>query len=86
MTILNGRRFSLHVMIQPEAAQAFLSDTLLRSQGLLSRILIAAPATMAGQRFYKAAEEHDNGSIRAYARVVGQLLQQPWPLADGKRN
>ena len=86
VTILNGRRFSLHVMIQPEAAQAFLSDTLLRSQGLLSRILIAAPATMAGQRFYKAAEEHDNGSIRAYARVVGQLLQQPWPLADGKRN
>lgn len=86
VTILNGRRFSLHVMIQPEAAQAFLSDTLLRSQGLLSRILIAAPATMAGQRFYKAAEEHDNGSIRAYARVVGRLLQQPWPLADGKRN
>jgi hypothetical protein len=86
VTILNGRRFSLHVMIQPEAAQAFLSDTLLRSQGLLSRILIAAPATMAGQRFYKAAEEHDSSSIRAYSHIVGQLLQQPWPLADGKRN
>ena len=86
VTILNGRRFALHVMIQPEAAQAFLSDTLLRSQGLLSRILIAAPATMAGQRFYKAAEEHDSSSIRIYARVIGRLLQQPWPLADGKRN
>jgi hypothetical protein len=86
VTILNGRRFALHVMIQPEAAQAFLSDSLLRSQGLLSRILIASPPTMAGQRFYKAADEHDSSSIRAYSRVVGGLLEMPWPLADGKRN
>jgi Protein of unknown function (DUF3987) len=86
VTLLNGRRFALHIMVQPEAAQAFLSDSLLRSQGLLSRILIASPPTMAGTRFYKSADEHDSSSIRAYSRVIGRLLEMPWPLADGKRN
>jgi Protein of unknown function (DUF3987) len=73
-------------MVQPEAAQAFLSDSLLRSQGLLSRILIASPPTMAGTRFYRLSDEHDSSSIRAYSRVIGRLLEMPWPLADGKRN
>jgi hypothetical protein len=86
VTLLNGRRFALHIMVQPEAAQAFLSDSLLRSQGLLSRILIAAPQTMAGQRFYKSADDNDSNSIRAYSRIIRRLLEMPLPLADGRRN
>src|SRR5262249_35479259 len=86
VTILNGRRFALHIMIQPEAAQAFLSDSLLRSQGILSRVLLAAPMTIAGQRFFQAPEDRDDVSILTYTQIIGRLLERPLPLADGKRN
>jgi Protein of unknown function (DUF3987) len=86
VTLLNGRRLALHVMIQPEAAQAFLSDSLLRSQGLLSRILVAAPATLAGQRLYREADARNDIAIAAYGRKITQLLSRTWPLAEGRRN
>ena len=38
---LPGRRLALHLMVQPDAAAAFLSEPILRDQGLLSRLLIA---------------------------------------------
>jgi hypothetical protein len=40
---LPGKRLALHLMVQPDAAAAFLSEPMLRDQGLLSRVLIAAP-------------------------------------------
>jgi hypothetical protein len=47
-TVLYGRRVSLHLMLQPEAATNWLSDPTLRDQGLFSRLLIAAPPSLAG--------------------------------------
>ena len=41
VSVLKGRRLAMHLMVQPEAATAFLSDPVLRDQGsLLSRILV----------------------------------------------
>jgi hypothetical protein len=53
VTILPGRRLAMHVMIQPDAASAFLSNRELQDQGLLSRILVARPKSMSGTRLYK---------------------------------
>jgi Protein of unknown function (DUF3987) len=84
--ILNGRRLALHIMIQPNAALTFFADPLLRDQGLLSRVLVASPPTLAGQRFFQSPSNHDDSAIRSYSATIGRLLERPWPLADGRRN
>jgi Protein of unknown function (DUF3987) len=84
--ILNGRRLALHIMIQPNAALTFFADPLLRDQGLLSRVLVASPPTLAGQRFFQSPSDHDDSSIRSYSAVIVRLLERPWPLAEGRRN
>ena len=47
---LHGRRLAAHLMIQPDGAAAALTDPVLRDQGFLSRLLIAAPESLAGMR------------------------------------
>jgi hypothetical protein len=42
-TILPGRRLSGHIMAQPEVSSILFNDTLLRGQGLLSRLLVVQP-------------------------------------------
>jgi hypothetical protein len=86
VTVLNGRRLALHIMIQPNAAQTFFADPLLRDQGLLSRVLVAAPPTLAGQRLFQSPNGNDDSSIRSYSATIGRLLERPWPLAEGRRN
>src|SRR5262249_47404113 len=54
-TALAGRRVALHLQAQPEVAARMFSDQLLADQGLLSRILVIAPDTRQGQRFWKDA-------------------------------
>src|SRR3546814_7716352 len=53
VSILKGRRLSLHVMVQPGIAEGLLADPMLQQQGLPSRLLVAAPASIAGR-----SEEH----------------------------
>jgi hypothetical protein len=43
VTLLDDRRLSMHLMLQPDLSAQFLSDPSLRDQGLLSRVLVAAP-------------------------------------------
>lgn len=86
ISILPGRRLSMHVMIQPDAAGAFLSSGTLRDQGLPSRVLLAQPDSMAGTRLYREPQPDDAVAINAYgARLLSILEVQP-TLASGKRN
>jgi hypothetical protein len=73
-------------MVQPDAAAEFLSDPILRNQGLLSRILAAQPDNLAGTRFYRDTEAADLKTIQSYSQHVLRILQEPWPLAEGERN
>src|SRR5450759_3225233 len=73
-------------MVQPDAAATFLSDPVLRNQGLLSRILVAQPETIAGTRVYRNTEAADENTIRAYGARILSILEAPWPLAEGERN
>jgi len=86
VSILKGRRLSLHMMIQPDVAAVFLTDPLLRDQGLLSRILVAAPCSMAGTRAYQETAAADEATIREYGGHILRLLSKPWPLLAGTDN
>jgi hypothetical protein len=77
-TILPDRRLSAHLMMQPEVAGGWLSDPLLADQGLLSRVLVSAPDSAAGTRFWK--EWSGNGDLASYDRKVFDLIRQPLPL------
>jgi hypothetical protein len=86
VTILHGRRLSMHLMVQHDAAAQFLADPLLRDQGLLSRVLVAAPESIAGTRLYRDASPEEDAAIRAYGKRILEVLEAQWPLADGRSN
>lgn len=86
VSILHGRRLSMHLMVQHDAAAQFLADPLLRDQGLLSRVLGAAPDSIAGTRLYQKCTPEDDSAIRAYGGRILSILEAPWPIVDGSRN
>lgn len=86
VSILKGRRLSVHIMIQPDVATAFLTDPLLRDQGLLSRLLVAAPCSIAGTRCFQEIVASDEEAIREYGGQILRLLRKPWPLVPGTDN
>lgn len=86
VTTLAGRRLTAHLMIQPEAAASFLSDQTLRDQGLLSRVLLAAPHSLAGSRLYKTASYEDEAAISAYGKRVLALLEKTPQCLPGGPN
>jgi hypothetical protein len=83
---LVGRRLALNLMVQPDAAATFLADPVLKGQGLLSRFLVAAPASLSGKRIYRDPEPSDLAAINSYEKQLHSILTKPWPLAEGKRN
>src|SRR5215213_8645462 len=85
-TLLPGRRLSLHLMVQPDVANLLLCDRLLADQGLLSRLLVTAPATAAGTRLWKEASAEADAAIRRYGARLLSIFEEPLPLAPGKLN
>jgi hypothetical protein len=86
VTILPDRRLSFHVMIQPDAAAGFLCNDVLRDQGLLSRILVAAPASLAGSRAYREPCPQAAATIKAYGARLLSILEAEPALEPGTRN
>jgi hypothetical protein len=84
--LLYGRRFSLHLMVQPQVAYLVLGNSLLLDQGLLSRVLVAWPETTAGSRFYKAYDLTTDADVAAYNSRLAEILERPWALAENTRN
>jgi hypothetical protein len=83
-TVLFGRRVSLHLMLQPKAAAQWLADETLRDQGLFSRLLVAAPVSLAGTRLYKEPGPEARASIDRFGSLVLRAFERPYPLVDGK--
>lgn len=76
-SLLYGRRVSMHLMVQPMVAERLLGDPLLASQGLLSRILSAYPATTCGTRPYKSVDLWNDNAMQRYAARMESILGQP---------
>ena len=86
VSVLDGRRLAMHLMVQPEAAAQFLSDPVVRDQGFLSRFLVAAPDSIAGTRLFREGSPKDDAAIRACGAQILTLLEAPWPLIDDSSN
>lgn len=83
---LAGRRLALHVMIQPNAAAEFIANRTLRDLGTLARLLLAAPATLAGTRLYREPRQEERRAIAAYSAHLRRILARPYPLAGTLAN
>ena len=77
MRSLPGRRVAFHLMIQPDAAKAVLSDPVLRDQGFLSRILAAAPDSLAGARMWKEPAEGLEPALKRYTARMLAIFEEP---------
>jgi hypothetical protein len=86
ITDLRGRRLALHLMVQPDVATAFLSEPILRDQGVLSRMLIAAPESLAGKRVWRGAPKDLDPPMRRYIGVILDLLERPALTANEAGN
>ena len=86
VTVLPGRRVSMHLMAQPEVSAVFLSDRLLADQGLLSRFLITSPPSAMGTRLWRELALPSQLKLASYSARLTHMLQSPTPLAQGKCN
>ena len=85
-SVLPGRRLSMHLMLQPYVAPELLADQLLAGQGLLSRLLPAAPESLAGSRFWREPDAASELALVRYNDDLGTLLERALPLAPGTTN
>lgn len=74
--ILRGRRLSLHIMVQPGIAEGLLSDPTLQSQGLPSRLLVAAPTSLAGTRMQGTHKKTSGPALKKYTDALLKLLRK----------
>jgi hypothetical protein len=83
-TVLFGRRVSLHLMIQPEAATSWLADETLKDQGLFSRLLVAAPQSLAGTRIFREPSAGARPAINRFSAQALNAFERPYKIAEGK--
>lgn len=81
---LRHRRLCFHLMMQPQAAHSWLSNPVLRDQGLFSRLLVAAPKSLRGTRLWQEPDPEDVRAMRRLASHVGDLLDHPLPVSAEK--
>lgn len=77
-TFLTGRRCSTHIMVQPIVANMLFGDDISEGIGLLARVLLAAPDSTAGRRFYREPNPADETSLAAYDSRLFALLSKPF--------
>lgn len=86
LTVLLGRRVSLHVLVQPAILAQLLADPLAQGQGLLARCLIAQPDTLAGSRMFRDCDPLANPAVMRFNERISALLSQTprtWDTGDG---
>jgi hypothetical protein len=86
ITVLPGRRVSMHLMVQPDVAAIWFGDPLLVEQGLLSRVLVTAPEGASGTRFWHESSPESAAVIKGYGARLLKIFNQPLPFAKGTRN
>ena len=88
LSVLLGRRVSMHVLMQPVILQTLMSDPLAQGQGWIARTLIAAPVSLAGTRLYRTGQTpiKKRPEVLAYYGALQALLRMPpatHPAGDG---
>ena len=82
-SFLPGRRCTAHVMMQDVVAERLFGDTMLDGIGMLARVLLVAPESTVGTRFFREAPETCAAALGDYRRQLGTLLRRaPATRAD----
>lgn len=84
--ILNGRRICMHLMAQPRIASTFLSDAVLKDQGLLSRMLISSPVSTTGTRLTHQVKSETFEAIQKFTSSISEILSIPLQTKQGSKN
>jgi hypothetical protein len=85
VTILPGRRLSMHLMAQPDVASMMLNDPLLMGQGILARFLLTAPESTSGHRPWHEPSDKSEKAMKRYGARLLDILELPLPvLPDGQ--
>lgn len=84
--ILKGRRLCMHLMVQPNIAANFLSDPALKDQGILSRILVAAPLSAAGKRLQRNLNPKTEKALSKFATKINAILATQLPIKQNCKN
>jgi hypothetical protein len=77
ISFLPGRRCSAHIMLQPVVAERLLGDAMFDGIGLTARMLIVAPDSTAGTRFYREVPETAAAALDYYGQRLRYLLLKP---------
>lgn len=72
-TPLRGRRLTFHLMIQPILSGRLLGNAEAAGQGFLSRLLVAHPPSLAGQRFVDPSKRRDQLHDAALTKYKDRL-------------
>jgi hypothetical protein len=86
VTVLAGRRVTVHLMVQPDVAAIWLSDPFLIEQGFMSRVLLTAPEGASGTRIWREPSPDSDVAMSHYNARLCDILERPLPLALGTRN
>src|SRR5262249_20390645 len=84
--VFPGRPVSGHLMVQPEVANILFTDALLLGQGLLSRVLVAAPESAAGTRNRKPEQATTGDALEACGKILLAALERSPPLRNDRAN
>ena len=80
LSVLLGRRVSMHAMVQPVLLRQLLSDPLASGQGFLARCLISEPRSRAGTRLFNKCDPKQSDAVQRYYRAIERLLNTQAPL------
>ncbi|MDE2318952.1 MAG: DUF3987 domain-containing protein [Rhodospirillales bacterium] len=80
---LPGRRCSMHLMVQPGVAESLTCDPAFADIGLLARMLITAPASAAGTRFYREAPKEAGIVLAKYKDRLSHFLNKAPRMLEG---
>jgi hypothetical protein len=79
ITLLRGRRLTVHLMIQPGVADQLLADPTLQQQGLTSRLLVCAPPSNVGRRYQRPLKRGTGPALKKYQTQMLALLRLTQP-------
>jgi hypothetical protein len=85
-SVLHGCRLAVHLMMQVSASTLLLADPTAKDQGILSRMLVCQPESLAGSRFIKPTSPETQPAIDKYNLTLLDLLRRPARYLSGTSN
>jgi hypothetical protein len=79
-TVIPDCRLSMYLQAQPDVAAAWLSDSMLINQGILSRVLVCAPESAIGSRPWR--DPRPDCRFTDYEDRINEIIRKETPVND----